>query len=200
MTAEGRYGEVLAIVRRSVDPTTARLIEEALGDADRLSVIRDLFLNGKDLEAVRELRDLDPVGIRRLLPATASDEWIGVDQSLQITCRPLMPFRPTHLLISRHSAPWFRVNDIRVGMRSEFVQLGDVPAALFEVDAPIFRATLDEHGFATWTVHKSAEDRLPLRLDLPEVPVGGDIVIIATNISDEPRRFEAAWYGTTRAY
>ncbi len=200
MSAEDRYGEVLAIVRASLDPTTAALIADALGDADRLSVIRDLFLAGRDLEAVKELRDIDPVGIRRLLPVSASIQILPL-QSAQITARPQMPFTATHLFVSRACAPVFMINDIVVGRRSQFVQAGDVPADMFAVDMPVISTDApDEHGFVTWSVSKIAETWMTPPMDLPEVMPGMDIMMVVTNVGDVPISFSGAWHGKVRGY
>jgi hypothetical protein len=56
-------GQTIAILQQKLDPSTLKVVRAALDDSDRLSVIRDAFLEGRDREAIQMIRDLDPIGI-----------------------------------------------------------------------------------------------------------------------------------------
>lgn len=206
--------QVMNIVRERLDATTAAIIEAAFADHERIKVIRDMFLEGRDVEAVQLIRELDPVGLRKLLPCGSNPHSIQIGQSAQISARPQIPFTPTHLLVSRSCAAAFVVNDIRVGQRSELVSSGEVPADIFAVDAPVLE---DEGGFdasrltpegfdvvKTFMIRKSAEERMPVPLDMPEVPVGVYLTVVVTKVAEpDPANlaeWRAAWLGKTRQH
>jgi hypothetical protein len=197
-----KHEQVLAIVSKHLDDTTLEIVKSALSSDERMLVIRDAFLQGRDYEAVHMIRDLDPIGLRYLLPVSARDP-ISSRMSAQITCRPQMaPFQVTHLLVSRTCAEFFNVVDIKVGNRSQFVQSGDVPADLFEVDAPILESSalddLEPGEMITFKIGKSV-GRLGLALDLELAQMSMDLVLTVTNIDDLPHTFRAAWLGEIKA-
>ena len=197
-----KHDQVLAIVGKHLDDTTLEIVKSALAADERMAIIRDAFLDGRDHEAVHMIRDLDPIGLRHLLPASAPAQ-IPAHALAQIICRPQMaPFKVTHLLVSRTCAEFFNVNDLRVGNRSQFVQAGDVPADLFEVDAPILDSSalddLKPGEMITIKIDKVI-GRLGLALDLESVNVAMDLVLIVTNIDDRPHVFRAAWLGEIKA-
>lgn len=197
-----KHDQVLAIVGKHLDDTTFEIVKSALAADERMAIIRDAFLDGRDHEAVHMIRNLDPIGFRYLLPASASAQ-IPAHTSAQIICRPQMaPFKVTHLLVSRTCAEFFNINDLRVGNRSQFVQSGDVPADLFEVDAPILESSvfddLKPGEMITIKIDKII-GRLGLALDLELVEMALDLVLVVTNIDDLPRVFRAAWLGEIKA-
>lgn len=200
-TQVARHDQVLAIVAKHLDGATLEIVRSALAADERMAIIRDAFLEGRDHEAVHMIRELDPIGFRHLLPATAPTA-IHPQQSAQITCRPqVTSFQVTHLLVSRTCAEFFNVNEIKVGNRSQFLQTGDVPADLFEVDAPLLDSpaidALEDGEMITIKVDKII-GRLGLALDLEIVDTSMDLVLIVTNISDQPCLFRAAWLGETK--
>jgi hypothetical protein len=194
------HAQVLEIVRAKLDGATAEIVRAALQDADRLTVIRDAFLEGRDALAVKMIRDLDPAaGVRALLPTSTGQNFVFHGGSALITARPQLPFTPLTLLVSRECARFFDINDVRIGMRSVFVQSGEVPADVFEVEAPVFNLEPNEHGFAMLNVAQGVNTMMPLRLDLGEVQPATDMVLIVTNNrgqDPEGMQFRAAWYGT----
>src|SRR5262249_9341856 len=112
-----RLAQVLAIAERAVDGPTFEIIKSAIQADDRLAPIRDAFIEGGDYEAVHMLRELDPIGPRWLLPMSRIDVALQPTQIAQITARPQLPFKPTHLLISKRCEN-FLIHDIKVGMSS----------------------------------------------------------------------------------
>jgi hypothetical protein len=198
-----KHDQVLAIVAKHLDDTTLEIVKSALASDERMAIIRDAFIEGRDHEAVHMIRELDPIGFRRLLPASAGPTPIPAHTSAQIICHPqIAPFKVTHLLVSRTCAEFFNINDLRVGNRSQFVQSGDVPADLFEVDAPIIESSaLDdlEPGETITIKIDKIIGRLGLALDLESVEVAMDLVLVVTNIDDLPHLFRAAWLGEIKA-
>jgi len=189
-----KHAEVLAIVREHLDVTTLAIVESALRADARMAVIRDAFLEGRDHEAVKMLRDLDPMKPRMLLPMSTA-EWILPGRSAQIMARPQVgPFQLLRLLVSKSCAGSFDINEIRVGTRSQFAQAGDVPADVFEVDAPALDVVMDGERQVLVTVTET-EARFVIPLDLPVVETAMDVTLYVTNTGDQSLRFRAAWIG-----
>jgi hypothetical protein len=191
--------QILEIVRNSLDSKTTRLIEEALKNSDRIAIIRDAFLEGRDLEAVKMIRDLDPVGIRRILGCGTQGREVPARGSAQIMTRPQLPFTPNRFIVSRGSYS-FLIADIKVGNRSMWVQAGDIDADLFANDAPIFEGERDADGFLVIKISAQVESRLGIPIDMPEVLPGQEITVVIHNASDEDQTFNGAFLGTTRIY
>ena len=200
MSVSTKHEEILAIVAKHLDAETLEIVRSALVADDRMHVIRDAFLEGRDHEAVHTIRQLDPtVKLWHLLPCSTGVELLPT-QSGQITARPQSgPFAPRHLLVSRNCGEHFLINDIRVGSRSEFLQSGDVPADVFMVDAPSLEAQFDDQqGWFTVTINRTGSALLGVRLDIAEVQAFQELVLIVTNISAESRPFSAAWLGEVK--
>ena len=200
MSISAKNKEVLAIVAKHLDAETLEIVRSALATDDRMLVIRDAFLEGRDHEAVHLIRELDPtVAFWHLLPCSANVPILPT-QSAQITARPqLGPFAPRYLLVSRNCGAQFMINDIRVGNRSEFLQAGDVPADVFMVDAPSLEALFNEEkGWFTVTIDRTGSALLGVRLDIAEVQASQDFQLIVTNISDQTLPFSAAWLGEVK--
>lgn len=198
MTTSTKHEEVLSIVAKHLDAETLEIVRSALAADDRMHVIRDAFLEGRDHDGVHMIRQLDPtVKLWHLLPCSTGVP-IEPTQSAQITARPQSgPFAPRYLLVSRNCGAHFLINDIRVGTRSEFIQAGDVPADVFMVDAPSLEALFNEEkGWFTVTIDRTGSALLGVRLDIADVQVSQDLVLIVTNISDDRTLpFSAAWLG-----
>lgn len=196
-----KHEEVIAIVAKHLDAETLEIVRSALAADDRMQVIRDAFLEGRDHEAVHMIRQLDPaVKLWHLLPCSTGDEQILPTQSAQITARPQSgPFAPRYLLVSRNCGEHFMINDIRVANKSEFLQAGDVPADVFVVDAPLLEAHFEEEqGWFTVKIDRTGSALLGVRLDIAEVQAHQDFQLIVTNISVDPRAFSAAWLGEVK--
>jgi hypothetical protein len=195
-----KHEEVLAIVTKHLDAETLEIVRSALAADDRMQVIRDAFLEGRDHEAVHLIRQLDPtVKLWYLLPCSSGVPILPT-QSAQITARPQSgPFAPRYLLVSRNCGAQFQINDIRVSNRSEFLQTGDVPADVFMVDAPSLEALFNEEkGWFTVTIDRAGSALLGVRLDIAEVQASHDLQLIITNISDQTLPFSAAWLGEVK--
>jgi hypothetical protein len=122
--------EAIAILERKLDGATLAIVRSALEDSDRLSIIRDAFLAGRDADAVQMIRDLDPIGIRKAVGVN-SYGGIVAGGSAQLSIRPQLPFQATNLIVSPSCAADFMINDIRVGTSSMYVQSSDIAADLF---------------------------------------------------------------------
>ena len=198
--AVSAHDQVLAIVSKHLDAHTLEIVKSALRSDERMAVIRDAFLEGRDHEAVAMLRDLDPVGTRALLPMSTS-QLIPPTETAQITARPqVTPFKLTHLLVSRTCAGSFDIDEIRVGNRSQLVQAGSVPADIFEV-APELEALMDGPDAVTRVVINQPAARvmhLSPFLDLGLVEAGMEIILYVTNLGVEPMRWRAAWLGEVK--
>ena len=193
---ETKHEEILAIVAQHLDAETLEIVRSALAADDRMQVIRDAFLEGRDHEAVHTIRQLDPtVKLWHLLPCSTGVPILPT-QSAQITARPQSgPFAPRHLLVSRNCSS-FLINDIRVNNGSEFLQAGDVPADVFVVDAPSLEAQFEEEqGWFTVKIDRTGSSLLGVRLDIAEVQKSGDLVLVVTNVGVDARPFSAAWLG-----
>lgn len=215
------FNQVMAVVRKDLDPATAAIVEDLLHNGERLLVIRDAFMEERDALAVKMIRDLDPNRYMALLPISVdmrNQTYSGAGglmpgAACQITARPQRaPFRPRYLILSRETAEALDINDIRVGNRSQTEQAGDVPGEMFAVDMPEGSlAALDAmdtshltHGgvpidptpIYTLTINAKAVERLPLPIDFEPVQLAMDLTVIATNISDKPlARFRGAFIG-----
>jgi hypothetical protein len=109
ITAE-TFNQVMAVVRKDLDPATVAIVEDLLHNGERLLVIRDAFLEERDALAVKMIRDLDPNRNMSLLPISvdlrnrpySQPEGVVTNQAFQITARPQRcPFRPRYLLLRR---------------------------------------------------------------------------------------------------
>lgn len=195
-----KHAEVLAIVRHHLDAKTLAIVESALRADGRMEVIRDAFLEGLDHEAVKMIRDLDPAKRRVLVPTSTSLE-IEPAETAQILARPQTgPYQPLRLLISKSCAGSFDINDIRIGMRSQFAQSGDIPADIFEVDAPQLDAVMgvleqDPEVRRVLVTVTEKEARFGIHLDLDVVEMAMELMIVVTNTGTKPLRFRATWVG-----
>jgi len=194
------YDQALDIVRDKLDPATAKIIELALVDAHRLLVIRDAFLEGNDVEAVQMIRDLDPIGIRKVLGVN-SQVAIEPSQCVQLVTRPQLPFTADHFAVSPAVAPYFVIDDIRVGVYSQLIQAGSIAADLFATDVDqMLVGETDEEGFHVIKIGKKAEARWGLPIGMPQCTPGQEIYVIVTCIDGNPRQFRGAFLGTTERY
>lgn len=210
--AVARRHQVLKIVEPYLDKTTFAIVESALESAfaadERVAIIRDAFLDGRDHEAVHMIRALDPVGGRwSLLPCSTGETPIPPNQSAQITARPQGgSFDPHHLLVSRSCAD-FLLNDVRVRNRSQFVQAGDIPLDPFTVDSPSLEILINrvpaanapaiagEDEEIVVQIDRMGSQLLGVRLDIETVDRGEDLVLVVTNLGTTAVPFRAAWLG-----
>jgi hypothetical protein len=193
-----RRGQAISLLEHKLDPSTLAIVRAALDDSDRLAVIRDAFLEGRDVQAVQMIRDLDPAGIRKAL-AVISRMVIEGSRLEQIVARPQVPFRATHLVVSPRCAPFFNIEDIRIGNRSQFLNSDRIAADLFTM-GEVLHGEVDEQGFYTIRISKRAEACLPLRIDMPTCEVGNDFVVVVTNIDSRPHAFSGALLGQVSSW
>ena len=162
----------------------------------RLETIRDAFLEGRDSEAVRMIRDEDPRGDRTVL-GLESRQPLYPAETVLIYARPQVPFRADRFCVDESVAGNFIVNDIRLGTRSMFVQSSDVAGSIFSsrVKLDALKPVLDEQGFWTIKINAYLEDLLGVAIDFPVCEVGQDLLVQVTNVSDEHVRFRGAFFG-----
>ena len=194
--------QALAIVRDKLDSHTAKIIEAAITDANRLAVIRDAFLEGRDVEAVQQLRDLDPIGIRKVL-GFDSGTFIVPAQTVSLTARPQLPFRGTHVAVSPACAAYFQIDDISIRNQSQFLEAGSVAADLFAADIDeLLASESDREGAPTLRIDRVSKARFGLPIDMPECLPGQTITLRVTHLGeigpDHGTCFRAAILGTTR--
>ena len=90
-----------------------------------------------------------------------------------INANPQVNFRPSRLVIPDNVAPSFQVNDLKIGMRSQFVAPGSLPAASFTQQAVGTAMALDT------------------------VNVGQFVTLDVTNTSVQAANFTASLFGCT---
>jgi hypothetical protein len=207
--------DVLAVIRKDLDPATLAIVEEMIHDGHRLTVIRDAFAEEKDALAVKMIRDLDPMRKMELLPIScdlrnrqgSGPEGVAPGGYGQIIARPQRgQFRPRYLVLAKATAEALDIADIHIGNRSQFLQSGEIPGEMFAVDVP--EASLDMLATAegpnardpVYTLHIGARavERLPLPINFEIVGFTMDLVVTFANISDRPlARFRGAFVGVT---
>lgn len=197
-TRPGR-DQAIAILRQRLDPQTLAIVRAALDDSDRLAVIRDAFLEGRDVQAVQMIRDLDPVGIRRALGVNSGVRTLP-GTTTQISVRPQLPFRATHLVVSPSCAAYFNIADVRIGARSQFVNSDPVAADLFAT-GDVLHGEVDEHGMHAVRLSRRAEAWTPQLVDMPPCHPGQDFLVVVTNIDESEwgREFRGALLGQVEA-
>lgn len=193
-----KHQEVLDICASRLDPGVLEVIRSALASDERMAVIRDAFLEGRDHEAVTLLSDLDNTRYLQKAVGFSSSGVITPASSVQVVVRPQIPFRGCRLLVSLNCCLDFTIDDVRVGYNSQFVQSGSIPADLFGVSLEdVWRMAPDDQGF--WAVKPSQRlDRMGIAIDMPWCQVGQDLVVQATNISGSARTLRGAFLGVIR--
>jgi len=141
---------------------------------------------------MREIKDAGPIERSRSFLPVSTDVMILPGQSAQITATPQLPFRGDRLAIWSICAPSFFIDDIRVGTQCQGVQAGSIPADAFATRLdllPILDAKLQKDGFVEVRISKLAEECFGQPLALPLCPVGSKIVIVVTNVGENPMQF-----------
>ncbi len=90
-----------------------------------------------------------------------------------INANPQVNFRPSRLVIPDNTAPSFMVNDFKIGMRSQLVAPGALPAASF------------------------TEKAVGTAMSLDTVNVGQFVTLDVTNVSTQAANFTASLFGCT---
>ena len=175
------------------DPTWVAYAKECIG---RLEAIRDAFLTGRDAEAVQMLTELDDLGGRTVLGINSRNV-VEAGQTVQVECRPQLPFRADRFCVDDGVSRHFLIHDIRVGIRSQFIQSSDLAGAIASsrVSLEDLRPELDEHGFWTIKIERRLDELIGVAIDMPICEVAQDMVVIVTNISTVPTTFRGAFFG-----
>jgi hypothetical protein len=90
-----------------------------------------------------------------------------------INAQPQVNFRPSRLVVPDSIAPSFMINDFKIGMRSQLVAPGSIPAQSFTQTAVGTAMALDT------------------------VNVGQFVTLDVTNVAAQPVNFAASLFGTT---
>lgn len=109
---------------------------------------------------------VEPLGFRSP-PGTP----VAAGAQAQITTRPQVLYRPERLVVPASIAPFFTIDDIRVGNRSQFPSAEPLPAEMFTQQA----------------------DAVTLRLDTVNPAI--DLILVVTNISNAAQDFRAGFIG-----
>lgn len=193
------HADVMALVEQHLGADRARELRMALDDADRIAVIRDAFLMGRDREAITLVRDLDRWGKLlegdfRFLPCS-TEQRIEPRQSTQIVARPqAYAFRGCALLVSDVSRD-FLIADIRVGMHSQFLQAGDIPADVLTLIPPGLEVEFVEDRSPTVAIRADVLSRAIVPLDMGVCLTAQDITVVVTNVGNEARPWRAVFLG-----
>jgi hypothetical protein len=193
------HADAIALVEQHLGADRARELRMAIDDADRVAVIRDAFLAGRDREAITLVRELDrwgklQEGDFRFLPCS-TEVPIEPRQSAQITARPqTYAFRGCALLVSDVSRD-FLIADIRVGTHSQFLQAGDVPADVLTPIPPGLEVEFVEDRQPTVAIRADVLSRAIVPLDMEVCQAAQDIIVVITNVGNTARPWRAVFLG-----
>jgi hypothetical protein len=98
---------------------------------------------------------------------------VATGANVIINAQPQVNFRPSRLVVPDSIAPSFMINDFKIGMRSQLVAPGSIPAQSFTQEAVGTAMALDT------------------------VNVGQFVTLDVTNIAYQPVNFAASLFGTT---
>lgn len=177
--------------------TESKILNPAIPDALRDAILLDQIDRvGVILEEMGFSRRPVPNGL--LFVGTDID--VPPGSSVQITARPQREsFDPIYFIsLSRR----FIVNEIRIGNRSQFIQTHNVASEVFlapcDLDFTCFRVMPGNNYSGELNITMTPEEAQ--RLVLPDACsafdwetcyTAMDVVVIATNVSDMPQKFEA---------
>jgi hypothetical protein len=150
--------------------------------------ISDLVLSVLDDSPIERSRTFLPVLSRTIRPHTFE----------AVVIRAQVPFRGDRLAVWSKTAAAFFIEDIRVGCRSLSAAVGSTPADAFATRLdllPLLDQQLDQHGLVQVRVSRKAEDCFGQLLAFPLAPLGTDITVNVTNVTDEPAIFAAVILG-----
>lgn len=132
-------------------------------------------------------------GVKYSMLSMVSNSEIPPGQMAQITARPQITFRGMRLAVTDTSAPFFGIQDIRVGHRSVFPQSGRIPAEAFAChlvgQAKLLVERIGPEPFSI-SIQETAVEEFGKALPFPTCLVAQEMMIYLENTSDRPRRFE----------
>jgi hypothetical protein len=149
-------------------------------------------------DLVREVTAQGPMHTRSYLPMTGEKTMILPGKTVEIRTHPQIPFRGDRLVVWSGSAPYFMIEDIRVGNRAIGVQAGSIPADAYATRLdmlPVLDTALEKNGVVTIRVSKMAEECFGQLIALPLARSGTQITLVVTNVSAEPRWWRAGFLG-----
>jgi len=167
-------------------------------DALISSAARDLVLLGKDREAVELIKEeLGLVEIDKTMPTTMVGIQSGDDipqwERADLYTRPQRPwFRPTHFLIDARCASAFRIDDIRVGNKSCFLNGMPIPGDAFKCR---LRGDLELGSETINVTDRHDVDLAPFAIDCNVVEPETDLTVCVTNIYSEAMMFRGWFLG-----
>lgn len=126
-------------------------------------------------------------------------------QTAEITSRPQRgAFRGDRIAIPFEIAPWFHVEDIKVGNRSQLPQSGGYSAELFStrIDRLALLKMRDHSNVFTLELVGAAEAEFGGRFAMETAQTAMDVVMLATLKKNTPRPmgFEAYILGISASY
>lgn len=120
------------------------------------------------------VRQHEPTKARKIVLPMASTGTVAAAATSSITARPqTVAFKPTRVVVPASIAPDFTINDIKVGVKSQFAQSGALPAEMFTQNA------------------------FDVDMDMDTVQTSQDFVLDVANISGGARQFRAGVRGVS---
>lgn len=159
-------------------------------------------------QADRAFEILEELGYKQIVRPNAcigscTSVPIEPQQSAQISVRPYCEeFTPTHFVTG---VAGFMINDIRIGNRSQFIQLGDIPSEAFRMNVSgrdLILRPGQEVGSAQLDIPEREIEGLPMACSSfrwDRCLTAMDIVIVVTNVSDVSVEFRAWFIGIQRS-
>lgn len=207
---------ILKILEEKLDSRQIAEIRLAIEDANRITVIRDAFLSGKDVEAISLIKHLDltksldearkkidskantVLGIRRTILGISTMVPPGSTQV--ITVRPQRVFKVDRLAVSRLCSSYFIISSIRVGNQYQEVALSEIAADLletsFDESSLIFNREPGE--LIEVKIDSFVESRIGIPIDMDTCQTAQDLSMFVMNTDlENSRRFSALYLGVT---
>ena len=203
---------ILKMLEQTLDSKSLAKVREAIEDAARLTVIRDAFLNGRDVEAVTLIKQLDltkakrkinknaaPVlGMRRAILGISSSAEISPGQNVTCVTRPQIPFKPDRFAVSRRCSSAFLIERFQVGNRAQDVANSTIPADMMEASFPELPYLFDssEPGMPIEIrIDSFVEAQFGIPIDMDTCQVAQDLVVQVSNDGPIPLRFYGLYLG-----
>jgi hypothetical protein len=152
-------------------------IEALLGGPQRRTAGRSRYARARVAAAVAKaaagatvVRAERPTESRQL-PIGFVSLAVAAGATVTVTTRPQILFRPTRLVIPSLTAPFFTIDDVKVGNKSQLIASGSIPAESFSQTA-----------FNT-----------PFKMDTCQISM--DLIVETTNVDVAPHDFRATMFG-----
>lgn len=205
----------LRILEKTLDSKALAAVRMAIADAERLKVIRDAFLTGRDVEAVELIRTLDltkalddakkkissagpaTLGVRRAFLGISS-RFIPAGASERVVVRPQIPFKADRFAVSRRCSEHFLISSIRVGNRAQDAAPSEIAADLMEgaFDVPdLVFDNSDPSMPIEVRIDSLVQSQIGIAIDMDTCQTAMDLVLDVVNESSAQQRFFGLYLG-----